>query len=348
MNKENKISQELITTFLENKSISEDKSIYDNKHKEIISKVDLTKDLSKFRNWNLQNDMGLKYKIGLIPKFFLGQYKSRILSLVIKITNKRINHYFEYSSLLDDIDVIINNDGKFLLDQNPQNETPGATDFPRIKGYSVSARWLRYLYFLLQIKKHNLIDKNSIWIDLGSYYGGLQGLVKKYHPDVKMILVDFEHQLIRSYIYLKTLYPNSKHIFPNQVKTIKDFKNLDNGSIVYIDQKDFNSIKDLNVDLFTNFFSLGEMKKVTFDNYINSQIYQSAKKVYLANRFSSSPYFDNTYDDNINIFDYNNKNTIIHFDVLPINHYQISFRKLFNREFFRNTSSPYFEKITKA
>ncbi len=348
MNKENITNKELINLFLKNKSVSRDKAVYDSKHKDIIAKVDLTNDLSKFRNWDQQNDMGLKYRIGIIPKLFLGQYNLNFISPLIKIINKRINHYFEYSSMLDDIAVIINNGGKNLIDQNPQNKTPGAVDFPKIKGYSVSARWLRYLYFLSQIKKNNLLEKNSVWVDVGSYYGGLQGLVKKYYPDITIILVDFEHQLARSYIYLKRLYPESNHFFPNDVKNLRNFQNVKKGSIIYVDQKDFNIIKNFKVDLFTNFFSLGEMKKVTFNNYINSTIYKKSKVVYMANRFSSSPYFDNTYDDAINIFDYKTEKRISHFDVLPINHYQISYRELFKRKFFRNISSPYFEMIIRS
>ena len=74
MNKENITNKELINLFLKNKSLTRDKAVYDTKHKDIIAKVDLTNDLSKFRNWDQQNDMGLKYRIGIIPKLFLGQY----------------------------------------------------------------------------------------------------------------------------------------------------------------------------------------------------------------------------------------------------------------------------------
>ena len=66
-----------------------------------------------------------------------------------------------------------------------------------------------------------LVNNNSTWLDIGSYYGGLQGLVKKYYPESKMIMVDFNHQLTRSYIYLKQLYPGANHVFPNEISSIK-------------------------------------------------------------------------------------------------------------------------------
>lgn len=342
------MNKNLLTHFLNNLSNSSDKSIYDEKHKKIVASADLSKDITKFRNWDLQNDMGLKYKIGILPKFFLGLYDQGLLKPIISLVNKRINHYFQFSSILDDIDIIKKINGQKFLDENPQNITPGAINYPRIKGYSVSSRWLRYIYFLTQIKNYDLIKNNSSWIDVGSYYGGLQGLVKKYFPETKIIMVDFEHQLARSYVYLKTLYPDSNHILPNQVKDLKNLDEIPEDSIVYVDQKDFEYIRNFKVDLFTNFFSLGEMKRITFKSYINAKAFQSSKYTYLANRFSSSPYFDQTYDDDISIFDYRDNKKIIHFDVLPINHYQISIRKLFQRSFFRNNSSPYFEMITKS
>jgi putative sugar O-methyltransferase len=341
------MEKNLIEEFFKNKSTSKDQSIYDEKHKKIIQNVNLEKDISKFRNWELQNDMGLKYKLGFIPKLFLNHYKLKVITPVIELFNKRINHYFELSSMLDDIEILRINNGEKFLAENPQNKTPGSIDFPKVNGFSVSARWLRYVYFLSQINNHKLLTKSSIWLDVGSFYGGLQGLVKKYYPKTKIIMVDFEHQLARSYIYLKTLYPNTNHVLPSKIKDLKNFNSLPDGSIVYIDQKDFEYIKEFNVDLFSNFFSLGEMKKETFKNYLDSKLYRNSETIYMANRFSSSPYFDKTYDDNINIFDYKDERSIKHFDVLPINHYQIGYRDLFNRKFFRNTSSPYFEIILK-
>ena len=341
------MNKDLLNEFLKNRSTSEDKSIYDEKHRKIIENVDLYGDISKLRNWDLQNDMGLKYKISLFPKFFLGMYNLSIVSPIITLINKRINHYFEFSSLIDDKEIIKKVDGQKFLNENPQDETPGAFKYPKVNGYSVSTRWLRYIYFLSQIHNYTLLSNSSTWIDVGSYYGGLQGLVKKYFPDIKIIMVDFEHQLARSYVYLKTLFPDSNHILPNQARNIKNFNDVQSDTIIYVDQKDFHLFSNNKVDLFTNFFSLGEMKKNTFESYLNSSTYKNSRYVYMANRFSSSPYFDKTYDDNINIFNYRDDRKILHFDVLPINHYQISNRELFKRSFFRNNSSPYFELILK-
>ena len=65
------MSEKLIDEFLKNRSNSIDNSVYDEKHKKIIKNVDLKKDIKKFRNWDFQNDMGLNYRLGTLPKFFL-------------------------------------------------------------------------------------------------------------------------------------------------------------------------------------------------------------------------------------------------------------------------------------
>lgn len=320
----------------------------DSKHEKIIS--DSKKNLSQlnyknFRNWQSQNDMGLKYSMTYLSKIFLGIKKPIILKFFFSIFRKRLNHIFEYSSMVDDIETIKRNGGEKLINENPQNETPGALKFPLVQGYSVTTRWLRYLYLLSQIQKFNLLDNNSIWLDVGSYYGGLQGLVRKYYPGSTLILVDFKHQLMRSFIYLKNLYPNAAHILPDEIVKMKAVNNY-KGSILYVDVNKFELIDSLKVDLVTNFFSLGEMKKTTFNNYVKSKIFTNSKSIYYANRIFSSPYFDATYDDSLNIFNYQNSIfSLKYLDILPVGNFNISNRVVNNREFFRNFSSQYFEMI---
>ena len=322
----------------------------DSKHKKIIknSKNNIENlNSSNFRNWDDQNDMGLNYSMTFISKIFLGLNNTNIYNNLFRFFKKRINHIFEYSSMLDDIDILKFLGSESLINENPQNQTPGAINYPLVNGYSVSVRWLRYLYILNQIIRFKLIKNNDVWLDIGSYYGGLQGLVKKYFPDTKIIMLDFSHQLARSFIYLKQLYPNANHILPNQVNKIKDIRDIPDGSFIYIEVEDTNKLNNLDIKLVTNFYSLGEMKKKTFDNYLNFDFVKNAKIIYFVNRFNSSPFFDKTYDDPINVFDYKLYKKIFYFDIFPMAHYQITNRKIFNRTFFRNISSQYFEIIWK-
>lgn len=302
---------------------------------------------SNFRNWSDQNDMGLRYPMTYFSKVFLGNKKNNLLNFFFKILKKRINHFFEFSSMLDDIEIIKNLGGEYLLNENPQNKTPGAINFPLVNKYSVSFRWLRYIYILNQIINYKLINNNSTWVDIGSYYGGLQGLVKKYYPESKIIMVDFNHQLTRSYIYLKQLYPEANHVFPNEISSIKSLEFLPKGSILYVEIADYEKLNNFKFNLTTNFFSLGEMKKNTFKKYIESPVIKNSDHIYFANRFCSSPLFEKTYDDSINIFDYKLNQKRTYFDIFPISHFQITLRNILKRTFFRNISSPYFEMISK-
>tara|TARA_B100001029_G_scaffold113287_1_gene93581 strand:+ start:424 stop:1482 length:1059 start_codon:yes stop_codon:yes gene_type:complete len=342
----------LVEEFTSNSRISKSVSQQiDSKHEEIISKADKNKkafSYSDFRNWEAQNDMGLKYPMTFLSKIFLGINNLFLLNNFSSIIKKRFNHFFEYSSMLDDIQVIKSLGGELYLEENPQNKTPGAGNFPLVEGYSVTKRWLRYLYIFIQMKERGIINNNSVWVDIGSYYGGLQGIIKKYFPETKIILVDFNHQLMRSYIYLKNLYPQSNHILPNQLKKIDSINDLPKGSIVYVEVEDFKLLNKFKVDLVSNFFSLGEMKEETFKGYLYSSLIKNAKYNYFINRMFSSPFFDKTYDDNLNILDYNfSNNDAIHFDQFPMGNYQINNRQLHNRTFFRNNSSQYFEVILR-
>jgi hypothetical protein len=88
------------------------------------------------------------------------------------------------------------------------------------------------------------------------------------------------------------------------------------------------------------------MKREYFLNYFNSNLLKSADKIYMVNRFVSSPFFEKTYDSDLNYNDYIIKNRVpIYFDIFPMGHYFIIPRNLFGRDYFRNISSSYFEII---
>ena len=341
----------LINEFLENsRPIKRDILDIDNKHLKITKNANNNLDKLNsfnFRNWSDQSDMGLKYPMTYISKLFLGVKKNKFFNLFFKVVNKRLSHFFEYSSMADDINVIKSLGGENLLKENPQNNTPGGSNFTLVEGFSVTTRWLRYIYMLSQIQKFKLLKDDEIWVDIGSYYGGLQGLVKKYFPDIRIIMVDFNHQLLRSFLYLKQMYPDANHILPNKISSINNLNEIPKGSILYLEVEDFKKIQKLKINLTTNFFSLGEMKKVVFESYLKSKVIENSDKIYFVNRFSSAPFFEQTYDDQINLFDYKIDKERIYFDIFPISKFLITHRKTLKRIFFRNFSSDYFEIIWK-
>ena len=88
-------------------------------------------------------------------------------------------------------------------------------------------------------------------------------------------------------------------------------------------------MKKIKFDLVSNFFSFGEMKKETFYNYFDHEIISKSNSIYLVNRFVSSPFFEPTYQNTLNVFDYEKKNfKTTYFDVFPIHHYRNFYRSV--------------------
>jgi len=101
-------------------------------------------------------------------------------------------------------------------------------------------------------------------------------------------------------------------------------------------------------NLTTNFFSFGEMRQETFKSYYSSKLISNSDNLYLVNRFVSSPFFEKTYDTNLNVLNYmTHEGRVDYFDVFPIHHYMAFERELFGVFGLRNTSSSYFEVLFK-
>ena len=109
-----------------------------------------------------------------------GLLKYFIVYLLKKIL--RLNSEgLKYSSLMDDF-TLCRDWARFHKD-NPVSATPGVSNSFRYKRCNVNFRWLRYLYLCNRILNFQGLKENLTWVDVGTYYGGLQGLVKKYRPN---------------------------------------------------------------------------------------------------------------------------------------------------------------------
>lgn len=346
-------TKKLIEEFISNsKSFYKDLELdsIDSKHQSILEgaykQFDLEKDDLSYRSWKGQTDLDVPAQFSI--NYLKNQkFPRSILKYFYRKFFKRMDDYFLKNLINDEIDIIQTLDGNELLQDNPVHLTPAAFDVYNINKTSVNIRWLRYIYILNRILKDEMLPDNGTWVDIGSYYGGVQGLVRKYKPQSKIVMVDFNHQLCRSYIYLSKLYPNSKHVLPDSAVKYENLESIDEGSFVYIPVSLYRHIDNDQVDLVSNFFSLGEMNRIFFNEYFNSNLLLNSKKNYLVNRMVSSPFFEKTYDSDISILDYIKDNRKVdYFDIFPMAHYLITKRLLFGRNSFRNISSSYFELIT--
>jgi putative sugar O-methyltransferase len=324
----------------------------DTKHQGIVGnaykKMNEKKFWENFRNWSEQSD-------GIAPvDFFVDVFGPRasfrnIARYIYTKIFLRQQEKFYLSSLRDDLEAIKKIGGKKFFVENKVSDTPGGSRYCLIDGIQINLRWARYIYLLSRIINNNLIADGDIWVDVGPFYGGLQGLVKKYLPNCRMVLVDFHHQLCRSYIYLKTIHPDSEHIFPKDVSKYKNLNDLPKNSFLYVPVSEFSTISNsADVDFVSNFVSLGEMRREHFNTYMTSQLFTRSKFMYLVNRFVSAPFFEKTYDSDITFLDYLNVNRKIqYFDIFPIHHYLLMNRTVLGSLSYRNISSSYFEIISK-
>jgi putative sugar O-methyltransferase len=344
-----KLSEKFIIS--SKKFFDDEKLNLDNKHKEIIREFykKYRKDNNYFkknlRNWSMQSDYATPPQIsfeGLKKNGFLYGFFFQILKYIYSKINP-----MSYSGFFDDLEIIKKFTNYDIFKINPVHNTPNAKSFYMLdNNTSTNVRWNRYGFIANQIKSFNLLNNKSTWIDIGSYYGGLQSFVKKLYPESNMILVDFYHQLCRSYVFLKQMFPMSNHILPYQISNNFNLKNK-LGHIVYMPINKFLNTK-IRCDLITNFFSFGEMKIEFLKNYLNHYNYKNAKYKYIINRYVGSPFFEKTYDTNVTILDYNlEKKKIIYFDMHPIQHFQLQNRKLYGKKIFRSRSSDHFEAIYK-
>lgn len=299
--------------------------------------------LKNFRDWSFQDDYVVPAQLNKHQILINGFFKSFLNFILRKIYElvkpEIVNGFF------DDISFLKKYTNLKILKANPAHLSPGCKKFYFIdNNISTNVRWNRYAYIASQIEKYKLLNNGQTWIDIGSYYGGLQSFVKKIFPKINIVMVDFQHQLCRSYIFLKQVFPTSNHILPNSIKNLSNLKSQTD-TIVYLPINDYSKFK-FKFDLFTNFFSLGEMNNKDFKYYLDNYNHHFSKKKYLINRVVSGPYFDKTYNvgTNILMYPFNNNNTE-YYDVFPIQHYQLQKTKLNNKIAFRPRSSEHFEVI---
>ena len=317
----------------------------DSKHKKILKnfshryKQNIKLFSDEIIDWESQSNLGAPFQLSLKKMKY-----SSFRQILSNFKNIFTQNYFNKISFFDDLEIIKKNKGFTIIKDSPVHLSLGSTDlFFLDKNISTNNRWNRYIYLASQIKNHKLLNnKSKNWLDIGSFYGGLQIILKKYYKNQNFYLLDFNHQLCRSYVLLNKLYPNANHVLPNQITTKRNNTN----TFYYVPVQNLDKIKNTKFDLVTNFFSFGEMSKPFFDHYFKNKIINDAKIIYLVNRVVSSPWFEPTYKNDLNIFDYENKNfKTDFFDIFPIHHYKNVKRNLFGRNSFRPISSPYFEKI---
>ena len=329
----------------------------DLKHKSILNKakqISFEKVKRNFRYWEMQNDMEVPLQFNFYSLRFYG-FTKYLKNLLSKIKNNIIYGVNNCSSFYEDLEIIKLLDGYDILEKCPVHKSPGnTTAFFINKTVSANPRWLRYIYFSSIVRKYCEFKNDSpVILDIGSFYGGFQYVIKNLIPKSKHILVDFPHQLARSALFLGDSFPGSKIYSIHDKNTFQKFFSNDLNNkydFLLLTTDYFHEFSDKysysNIDLLTNFFSLGEMKKNDFKKYLESKIVLNSNQIYFCNRFDSSPFYEPTYEQKYSILDY----LIDGYEVKltqnsGIHTYLMDPRRLFGKKKIRPLSSNYFDLI---
>ncbi|MBF0252069.1 MAG: putative sugar O-methyltransferase, partial [Alphaproteobacteria bacterium] len=220
-----------------------------------------------------------------------------------------------------------------LLGKYPVKGTPGAPYCYSYKGWSFNLRWVRHIYFnnLLNKTLGAEIDSRSRFVnaDIGCSYGTFCYMFKSEHPNTTQVLVDFPEQLILARYFLGSLFPDARFA------TLQDFVDRDSLDRDFLEQFDFvlvpvslcHMLTGGSVDMVTNFFSFGEMRREWFMDYLESDFFKGAEFLFICNRFESSPRYEPTYDTDLTILDYPLADfEKLFFGVLPVDPYHVEQR----------------------
>ncbi len=344
-------------------SLSSKTNELDEKHATIVNQAKNQKYhqlLNNYRNWGMQDDCGapLQFNFYSLKSYGLYRYIKYIFGTLL---SNIIHGPDQRSYFFDDISIIKLIKGYDILKKCPIHQSPGnnlAYFFSR--RHSANIRWLRYIYFTSVIRNffnntsNNTFNLKTI-LDIGTYYGGFQYVMKKIFPQANFILVDFPHQLARSAIFLGESFPGSTMYAIYDQNTFRKYC-----SEIHTTTYDFLFVtvdyyhkfsevftgSDLRVDLLTNFYSLGEMSRKEFKSYLNSSIMLNSKYLYFCNRYDSSPFYEPTFSESYSILDYLLEGFNISINrSAGIHNYATPVRKLFGKTKARPISAGYFELV---
>lgn len=181
----------------------------------------------------------------------------------------------------------------------PSVGCPHTVDF---RGQSLNRRWLNNVHYLYLVR--DLIKPGSrmpIVVDLGGGYGQFAHILAQYLSTDRVYVVDFPEQLLLARYFLENQHGGGSVWGLSEIlKDALPKKDESEVKFVLCPNSKFDLLRDLEPDLFCNFFSLGEMGRESFDHYINSPVLRKSKMFYSINRIFSAP----DYDSDLNVLDY--------------------------------------------
>jgi putative sugar O-methyltransferase len=154
-------------------------------------------------------------------------------------------------------------------------------------GRKFSLDTFRYLAYVEKIETH-LIKINNVrrYMELGSGNGGFTRVIKLLNPSIKCILIDLPEILFTSCTYLMYCFPKANHLYIIDSHEIKAALESD-ADFIYVSNHLFEYFanSNLEIDLFCNMRSIGEMPQKYTEKY--EQIFKrlNINNIFLENRY---------------------------------------------------------------
>ena len=157
-------------------------------------------------------------------------------------------------------------------------------DVFEIAGRSYTMRalyyYLRYAYCCQFVD----FDDIDLMVELGSGMGRQIEIIRKLHPQVRIIAFDIPPQLYVCSQFLSAVFPDAL-IGYETTRTFRALPNLPVGSVAICGTWLFPLLRDQHVDLFWNAVSFQEMEPEVVENYL-SYVAPAADAVYLQQRMN--------------------------------------------------------------
>jgi putative sugar O-methyltransferase len=201
------------------------------------------------------------------------------------------------------------------------------------KGTRFTYRWHKQMHYIGLVNRflRNRLAPDFVGLDLGSSYG------------IFPMLVDFPEQLLLAYYFLATYLPNARIAGTREIRDQQTITRefIQSYDFVLVPVTMYARIAPKAVNLFSNFASLGEMRREWFKGYIDSPVFQTSDYFFCANRYESAP----TYDSDLTVLDYPiwDAQKKIHFTTCPVFSHIYPRRNLFFNE--KYSYPQYFEYI---
>ncbi|MBI4322978.1 MAG: putative sugar O-methyltransferase [Candidatus Omnitrophica bacterium] len=217
-----------------------------------------------------------------------------------------------------------------LLKQYPCHPAGNPHIFRR-DGYRYTYRWHTHIHYLNVLNRvlGPRLTRPFVALDLGCSYAIFSYLLASEYPQSRSILVDFPEQLLLAYYFLGSCLPEVRIAGVKELASVPAVTRevLQAYDVALVPVAWYQRIAPGTVDLFTNFFSLGEMTREWFTRYLSSPVFTTAQYVFTVNRFQSAP----SYDSDLTILDYPvwDRKQCLHFQITPVTSHLYRRKRLF-------------------